>query len=143
MVVEIVWSRIKWSLFERSAGFNRSTRYISLHPFDIHASCYPFNKGNNKGFFLLFFLLFKGIVWFRWRGWDYTLKRATMMIKPKGPTTTILWYREIIMIISFLEEFRCVRNAWYNVRNFSQLPNIHMYIHMYECLEMSNEKTVF
>ncbi|XP_076748669.1 uncharacterized protein LOC143422125 isoform X5 [Xylocopa sonorina] len=30
----------------------------------------------------------QGIVWFRWRGWDYTLKRATMMIKPKGPTTT-------------------------------------------------------
>lgn len=29
----------------------------------------------------------QGIVWFRWRGWDYTLKRATMMIKPKGPTT--------------------------------------------------------
>lgn len=25
-----------------------------------------------------------GIVWFRWRGWDYTLKRASMMIKPKG-----------------------------------------------------------
>lgn len=32
----------------------------------------------------------QGIVWFRWRGWDYTLKRATMMIKPKGPTTTTL-----------------------------------------------------
>ncbi|KAL6428475.1 hypothetical protein ACFW04_008619 [Cataglyphis niger] len=30
----------------------------------------------------------QGIVWFRWRGWDYTLKRALMMIKPKGPTTT-------------------------------------------------------
>ncbi|CAK9804303.1 unnamed protein product [Anthophora plagiata] len=30
----------------------------------------------------------QGIVWFRWRGWDYTLKRATMMIKPKGPATT-------------------------------------------------------
>lgn len=29
----------------------------------------------------------QGIVWFRWRGWDYTLKRATMMIKPKGSTT--------------------------------------------------------
>ncbi|GAB1861603.1 Techylectin-5B [Camponotus japonicus] len=29
----------------------------------------------------------QGIVWFRWRGWDYTLKRALMMIKPKGPTT--------------------------------------------------------
>ncbi|XP_015437143.1 PREDICTED: angiopoietin-4 [Dufourea novaeangliae] len=28
----------------------------------------------------------QGIVWFRWRGWDYTLKRATMMIKPKGPS---------------------------------------------------------
>ncbi|XP_049537684.1 kinesin-related protein 8 [Anopheles darlingi] len=27
----------------------------------------------------------QGIVWFRWRGWDYTLKKATMMIKPKGP----------------------------------------------------------
>lgn len=27
----------------------------------------------------------QGIVWFRWRGWDYTLKRALMMIKPKGP----------------------------------------------------------
>lgn len=26
----------------------------------------------------------QGIVWFRWRGWDYTLKRATMMIRPKG-----------------------------------------------------------
>jgi Fibrinogen beta and gamma chains, C-terminal globular domain len=26
----------------------------------------------------------QGIVWFRWRGWDYTLKRATMMIKPRG-----------------------------------------------------------
>ncbi|XP_077302101.1 uncharacterized protein LOC143922644 isoform X1 [Arctopsyche grandis] len=27
----------------------------------------------------------QGIVWFRWRGWDYTLKKASMMIKPKGP----------------------------------------------------------
>ncbi|XP_044733955.1 rhoGEF domain-containing protein gxcJ [Chrysoperla carnea] len=27
----------------------------------------------------------QGIVWFRWRGWDYTLKKAMMMIKPKGP----------------------------------------------------------
>ncbi|XP_031631413.1 uncharacterized protein LOC116345843 [Contarinia nasturtii] len=26
----------------------------------------------------------QGIVWFRWRGWDYTLKKATMMIRPKG-----------------------------------------------------------
>lgn len=26
----------------------------------------------------------QGIVWFRWRGWDYTLKKAMMMIKPKG-----------------------------------------------------------
>ncbi|XP_044006364.1 angiopoietin-4 [Aphidius gifuensis] len=26
----------------------------------------------------------QGIVWFRWRGWDYTLKKATMMIKPRG-----------------------------------------------------------
>jgi len=25
----------------------------------------------------------QGIVWFRWRGWDYTLKRATMMIRPR------------------------------------------------------------
>ncbi|KAK0178130.1 hypothetical protein PV328_002108 [Microctonus aethiopoides] len=31
----------------------------------------------------------QGIVWFRWRGWDYTLKRATMMIKPKGLMTTV------------------------------------------------------
>lgn len=32
----------------------------------------------------------QGIVWFRWRGWDYTLKKATMMIKPRGlqPVTT-------------------------------------------------------
>ncbi|KAJ6633438.1 Techylectin-5B, partial [Pseudolycoriella hygida] len=27
----------------------------------------------------------QGIVWFRWRGWDYTLKKATLMIRPKGP----------------------------------------------------------
>lgn len=27
----------------------------------------------------------QGIVWFRWRGWDYTLKKASMMIRPKGP----------------------------------------------------------
>ncbi|KNC20948.1 hypothetical protein FF38_13035 [Lucilia cuprina] len=27
----------------------------------------------------------QGIVWFRWRGWDYTLKKATMMIRPRGP----------------------------------------------------------
>ncbi|KAL4717642.1 hypothetical protein ACJJTC_000791 [Scirpophaga incertulas] len=27
----------------------------------------------------------QGIVWFRWRGWDYTLKRASMMIKPRSP----------------------------------------------------------
>lgn len=33
-------------------------------------------------------IVIKGIVWFRWRGWDYTLKRASMMIKPKGPATT-------------------------------------------------------
>ncbi|XP_073975621.1 uncharacterized protein isoform X1 [Rhodnius prolixus] len=26
----------------------------------------------------------QGIVWFRWRGWDYTLKKASMMIKPKS-----------------------------------------------------------
>ncbi|XP_050737162.1 angiopoietin-2-like [Eriocheir sinensis] len=25
----------------------------------------------------------QGIVWFRWRGWDYTLKRSVLMIKPK------------------------------------------------------------
>jgi len=25
----------------------------------------------------------KGIVWFRWRGWDYSLKRALIMIRPK------------------------------------------------------------
>ena len=24
-----------------------------------------------------------GIVWFRWRGWDYSLKKAQMMIRPK------------------------------------------------------------
>lgn len=30
----------------------------------------------------------QGIVWFRWRGWDYTLKKAMMMIKPKGYVTT-------------------------------------------------------
>ncbi|XP_074107138.1 uncharacterized protein LOC141532608 [Cotesia typhae] len=30
----------------------------------------------------------QGIVWFRWRGWDYTLKKATMMIKPKGPMSS-------------------------------------------------------
>ncbi|PNF38757.1 hypothetical protein B7P43_G14267 [Cryptotermes secundus] len=30
----------------------------------------------------------QGIVWFRWRGWDYTLKRAVMMIKPKGTIST-------------------------------------------------------
>ncbi|XP_070134317.1 angiopoietin-1 isoform X3 [Drosophila bipectinata] len=27
----------------------------------------------------------QGIVWFRWRGWDYTLKKSTMMIRPKTP----------------------------------------------------------
>ncbi|CAG7834897.1 unnamed protein product [Allacma fusca] len=26
----------------------------------------------------------QGIVWFRWKGWDYTLKRATMLIRPKS-----------------------------------------------------------
>lgn len=26
----------------------------------------------------------QGIVWFRWRGWDYTLKRSQMMIRPKS-----------------------------------------------------------
>ncbi|KAK6627417.1 hypothetical protein RUM44_009894 [Polyplax serrata] len=30
----------------------------------------------------------QGIVWFRWRGWDYTLKRASMMIRPKGILTS-------------------------------------------------------
>ncbi|KAJ8951344.1 hypothetical protein NQ318_009280 [Aromia moschata] len=29
-------------------------------------------------------LVVSGIVWFRWRGWDYTLKKSVMMIKPKG-----------------------------------------------------------
>ncbi|XP_026481689.1 angiopoietin-1-like [Ctenocephalides felis] len=29
----------------------------------------------------------QGIVWFRWRGWDYTLKRATMMIRPRGASS--------------------------------------------------------
>ncbi|XP_055378344.1 angiopoietin-2 isoform X1 [Condylostylus longicornis] len=27
----------------------------------------------------------QGVVWFRWRGWDYTLKKSLMMIRPKGP----------------------------------------------------------
>ncbi|ODN00364.1 Techylectin-5B, partial [Orchesella cincta] len=26
----------------------------------------------------------QGIVWFRWKGWDYTLKKATIMIRPKS-----------------------------------------------------------
>ncbi|XP_055698557.1 angiopoietin-4 [Phlebotomus papatasi] len=30
----------------------------------------------------------QGIVWFRWRGWDYTLKKATMMIRPRPQLTT-------------------------------------------------------
>ncbi|XP_011309863.1 angiopoietin-related protein 2 [Fopius arisanus] len=30
----------------------------------------------------------QGIVWFRWRGWDYTLKKATMMIKPRSLVST-------------------------------------------------------
>jgi len=25
-----------------------------------------------------------GIVWFRWRGWDYSLKRSRLMIRPKS-----------------------------------------------------------
>lgn len=31
----------------------------------------------------------QGIVWFRWRGWDYTLKKATLMIRPKSPQTMV------------------------------------------------------
>ncbi|EDW53778.1 GM19278, partial [Drosophila sechellia] len=27
----------------------------------------------------------QGIVWFRWRGWDYTLKKSKMMIRPRIP----------------------------------------------------------
>ena len=38
--------------------------------------------------YLTSFFFFLGIVWFRWRGWDYTLKRASMMIRPKGPGTS-------------------------------------------------------
>ncbi|XP_063244875.1 angiopoietin-4 [Bacillus rossius redtenbacheri] len=30
----------------------------------------------------------QGIVWFRWRGWDYTLKKSVMMIKPRGLIAT-------------------------------------------------------
>ncbi|KAG7167116.1 Techylectin-5B-like 1, partial [Homarus americanus] len=26
----------------------------------------------------------QGIVWFRWRGWDYTLKKSVLMIRPKN-----------------------------------------------------------
>ncbi|XP_063600257.1 angiopoietin-4-like [Penaeus indicus] len=26
----------------------------------------------------------QGIVWFRWRGWDYTLKKSVLMIRPKS-----------------------------------------------------------
>nr|XP_023026865.1 techylectin-5B-like [Leptinotarsa decemlineata] len=26
----------------------------------------------------------QGIVWFRWKGWDYTLKKSVMMIKPRS-----------------------------------------------------------
>ncbi|XP_066983325.1 angiopoietin-2 isoform X2 [Macrobrachium rosenbergii] len=28
----------------------------------------------------------QGIVWFRWRGWDYTLKKSVLMIRPKKHT---------------------------------------------------------
>ncbi|KAI5729307.1 hypothetical protein M8J76_001207 [Diaphorina citri] len=31
----------------------------------------------------------QGIVWFRWRGWDYTLKKASMMIRPKGMVSSV------------------------------------------------------
>ncbi|KAK9887677.1 hypothetical protein WA026_023844 [Henosepilachna vigintioctopunctata] len=30
----------------------------------------------------------QGIVWFKWRGWDYTLKKSEMMIKPKGSVSS-------------------------------------------------------
>lgn len=56
--------------------------YIFIYIYVLHNLIYSKNKNiyiKNS--------LFEGIVWFRWRGWDYTLKRATMMIKPKGPTT--------------------------------------------------------
>lgn len=28
-----------------------------------------------------------GIVWFRWRGWDYSLQLSQMMIRPKSLST--------------------------------------------------------
>ncbi|CAL4066006.1 unnamed protein product, partial [Meganyctiphanes norvegica] len=31
----------------------------------------------------------QGIVWFRWRGWDYSLKRSLMMIRPKSYYTSV------------------------------------------------------
>ncbi|KAF2355399.1 Fibrinogen alpha/beta/gamma chain C-terminal globular domain [Trinorchestia longiramus] len=30
----------------------------------------------------------QGIVWFRWRGWDYSLKKSLIMIRPKSHTLT-------------------------------------------------------
>lgn len=44
-------------------------------------------KQQIKTFYMKNVTLIAGIVWFRWRGWDYTLKRAMMMIKPKGSTS--------------------------------------------------------
>jgi len=29
----------------------------------------------------------QGVVWFRWKGWDYSLKRSQMMIRPKSLST--------------------------------------------------------
>ena len=39
---------------------------------------------NSVNFINLYYIKFPGIVWFRWRGWDYSLKRSRMMIRPKN-----------------------------------------------------------
>jgi len=99
-----LWTWLKWSLFKRSTRSYCTTRYVYIiqiantnikikeKNFVLTNGIEILNYGKIKVKLSICtnknYVITKGIVWFRWRGWDYTLKRALMMIKPKGLATT-------------------------------------------------------
>lgn len=53
-------------------------------PDKVRNNMFTREKTTNQNQFLNIVHSVTGIVWFRWRGWDYTLKKASMMIRPRG-----------------------------------------------------------
>ena len=88
-------SMLKGGWWWKSCGRGLNGLYLT-NPQDLTArqGYYFFEIISHAKKLNIFFFVLLGVVWFRWKGWDYSLKRSQMMIRPKSLSTKTKWKRD-------------------------------------------------